>query len=188
MRLAEHLTALRAWRKQCLPGLVKTPRRHSMDARVYGHTTTAMHKLSTPPPPPPRPRPRGAVPKKKKMHPVSFSPTNMETPISRTVGTSATRLSVRLATSWRVNPFRAPKPLPILNPSNVVPQKGFPVVKGLTRTDSQLLQNSQKRADVPTFCEPGVVLGFRKGASTRLTFLQLADDLWILCHSWLRKK
>ena len=34
--------------------LVKTrraPSRHSRDARVYGHTTTAMHKLSTPPPP-----------------------------------------------------------------------------------------------------------------------------------------
>ena len=28
------------------------PSRHSRDARVYGHTTTAMHKLSTPPPPP----------------------------------------------------------------------------------------------------------------------------------------
>ena len=35
--------------------LVKTrraPSRHSRGARVYGHTTTAMHKLSTPPPPP----------------------------------------------------------------------------------------------------------------------------------------
>ena len=32
--------------------LVKTrraPSRHSRGARVYGHTTTAMHKLSTPP-------------------------------------------------------------------------------------------------------------------------------------------
>ena len=41
--------------------LVKTrraPSRHSRDARVYGHTTTAMHKLSTPPrPPSPVPRP-----------------------------------------------------------------------------------------------------------------------------------
>ena len=27
------------------------PSRHSRDARVYGHTTTAMLKLSTPPPP-----------------------------------------------------------------------------------------------------------------------------------------
>ena len=26
------------------------PSRHSRDGRVYGHTTTAMHKLSTPPP------------------------------------------------------------------------------------------------------------------------------------------
>ena len=35
--------------------LVKTrraPSRHSSDARIYGHTTTAMHKLSTPPPTP----------------------------------------------------------------------------------------------------------------------------------------
>ena len=34
--------------------LVKTrraPSGHSRDARIYGHMTTAMHKLSTPPPP-----------------------------------------------------------------------------------------------------------------------------------------
>ena len=40
--------AMSAW-------LVKTrrpPSRHSRDERVCGHTTTAMHKLSTPPPPP----------------------------------------------------------------------------------------------------------------------------------------
>ena len=39
--------AMSAW-------LVKTrraPARHSRDARIYGHTTTAMHKLSTPTPP-----------------------------------------------------------------------------------------------------------------------------------------
>ena len=38
--------------------LVKTRRalsRNRRDARVCGHTTTAMHKLSTPPPPPPLP-------------------------------------------------------------------------------------------------------------------------------------
>ena len=29
------------------------PPRHSRDARVYGHTTTAMHELSYPPPSPP---------------------------------------------------------------------------------------------------------------------------------------
>ena len=28
----------------------RAPFRHSRDARVYGHTTTVMHKLSTPPP------------------------------------------------------------------------------------------------------------------------------------------
>ena len=32
------------------------------------------------------------------------------------------------------NPFRAPEPLPILNPSNFVPKIGFPVVKGLRYT------------------------------------------------------
>ena len=32
---------------------------------------------------------------------------------------------------FRVNPFRAPEPLPILNPSNSVPKNGFPVVRGL---------------------------------------------------------
>ena len=30
-----------------------------------------------------------------------------------------------------LNPFRAPEPLPILNPSNFVPKNGFPVGKGL---------------------------------------------------------
>ena len=58
MRLAERVTALRAWCKQCPPGSVKTgraPSWHGGDARVYGHATTAMHKLSTPPPPPLRP-------------------------------------------------------------------------------------------------------------------------------------
>ena len=37
-------------------------------------------------------------------------------------------------TSRRVN-FRAPKPLPILSPSNFVPQNGFPVVQGLRAID-----------------------------------------------------
>ena len=31
-----------------------------------------------------------------------------------------------------LNPFRAPEPLPILNPSIIVPNNGFPVVKGLS--------------------------------------------------------
>ena len=46
LRLADHLTAFRAWCKQCLPGLVKTrraPSRHSKDARVYGHSTDYGH-------------------------------------------------------------------------------------------------------------------------------------------------
>ena len=38
----------------------RAPYRHSRDARVYGHTTTAMHKLSTPPPPPSNPPPAPA--------------------------------------------------------------------------------------------------------------------------------
>ena len=45
--------AISAW-------LVKTrraPSRHSRNARVYGHTTTAIHKLSTPPPSPVNPLP-----------------------------------------------------------------------------------------------------------------------------------
>ena len=54
MRLAEHLTVLRAGCKQYPAWLVKTrraPSRHGRDARVYGRTTTAMHKLRIPPPP-----------------------------------------------------------------------------------------------------------------------------------------
>ena len=41
------------------------------------------------------------------------------------------QLPYRSARGVGVNPFRAPEPLPILNPSNFVPKKGFPVVKGL---------------------------------------------------------
>ena len=37
-----------------------------------------------------------------------------------------------------VDPFRAPKPLTIINPSNFVPQNGFPVVKGLTQLPNNL--------------------------------------------------
>ena len=33
---------------------------------------------------------------------------------------------------FQVDPFRAPEPLPILNPSNFVPKNGFPVAEGLT--------------------------------------------------------
>ena len=40
-----------------------------------------------------------------------------------------------------LNPFRAPKPLPILKPSNYVPQNGFPVVKGL----SSQIEEPQKK-------------------------------------------
>ena len=52
MRLAEHLTALRTWCKQCLPGWCKPdvlrPGILGMQGSYqYGHTTTAMHKLST---------------------------------------------------------------------------------------------------------------------------------------------
>ena len=59
MRLAQHLTALRTWCKKAMSAWsVKTrraPSRHCRDARVHGHTTTAMHGMSTPPnPPPPR--------------------------------------------------------------------------------------------------------------------------------------
>ena len=59
MRLADHLTALPSRLVQAMPAwLVKTrraPSRRSRDARVYGHTTTVMHKLSTPPHPLPSP-------------------------------------------------------------------------------------------------------------------------------------
>ena len=37
----------------CLVTTRRAPSRHSRDARVYGHTTTAMHELNVPLPPPP---------------------------------------------------------------------------------------------------------------------------------------
>ena len=54
--LAGHLTALRAWCKQCLRGR-HAPSRHCRDAKVYGHTIPAMHEIEYispieyPPPP-----------------------------------------------------------------------------------------------------------------------------------------
>ena len=51
MRLAEHLTALRAWSVNTL----RAPSLHYKEARVDGHTTTAMHDLNEYPPPPPLP-------------------------------------------------------------------------------------------------------------------------------------
>ena len=46
MRLAERLTALRAWCKQNVRMVVENPTcslRHYRDARVYAHLTTAKH-------------------------------------------------------------------------------------------------------------------------------------------------
>ena len=51
MRLAEHLTALRAWSVNTL----RAPSLHYKEARVDGHTTTAMHDLNEYPPPAPPP-------------------------------------------------------------------------------------------------------------------------------------
>ena len=49
MRLAQHLTALRAWCKQCVSGRWKKldmlRSQRCRGARVYGHTTTARHDL-----------------------------------------------------------------------------------------------------------------------------------------------
>ena len=47
---------------------------------------------------------------------------------------------------WRLwlNPFRAPEPLPILDPSNVVPKNGFPVVKGLIENPEEVWQAEKK--------------------------------------------
>ena len=53
-RFDQHLTALRDWCKKTSTWSVKTqraPPRQCRDARVYGHTTAAMHSMSTPPPP-----------------------------------------------------------------------------------------------------------------------------------------
>ena len=51
------------------------------------------------------------------------------------------RLLILIPSKWSLkrplNPFGAPKPLPILNPSNFVPENGFPVVKGLTPLEAQ---------------------------------------------------
>ena len=49
MRLAQHLTALGAWYKQCLHGIIPgVP--HCRDARVYGLTNAAIRDNEYPPP------------------------------------------------------------------------------------------------------------------------------------------
>ena len=52
-RQTPHGASLALGASNACPWLVKTrraPSRYGRDAKVYGHTTTAMHKLSTPPP------------------------------------------------------------------------------------------------------------------------------------------
>ena len=48
-----------------------------------------------------------------------------------------------------VNPFRAPEPLPILNPSNFVPKNGFPVVNGLRHVLSSQIEEPQTKRGAP---------------------------------------
>ena len=50
-----------------------------------------------------------------------------------------------------INPFRAPEPLPILNPGNFVPKNGFPVLKGLIK-ESCREKKSQKKVDACNLC------------------------------------
>ena len=77
----------------CLPPsawLVKTrraPSHHSRDGRVYGHTNTATHKLSTPPPP-------GRGGSARQMHPaLSTLSYKYGNPVSWIVVTSRKRLT-----------------------------------------------------------------------------------------------
>ena len=52
-------------------------------------------------------------------------------------------------TLFTVNPFRTPKPVPILIPSNIIPQNGFPVVKALWPRHDNRKMTSKVR-----FCLP----------------------------------
>ena len=58
-------------------------------------------------------------------------------------------------------PFRAPEPLPILNPSNFVPQNGFPVVKGLTSPERYWDAWVRVRVRVGVRVRDGVGVGVR---------------------------
>ena len=57
--------------------------------------------------------------------------------VRKTTGNSADGSSLKTTRMLKydeycsVNPSGAPEPLPVLNPSNIVPKNGFPVVKGL---------------------------------------------------------
>ena len=49
---------------------------------------------------------------------------------------------------WELDPFRAPEPLRILNPSNFVPKNGFPAVKGLRHSPQKLILEKTKTSAV----------------------------------------
>ena len=52
-------------------------------------------------------------------------------------GTSSFRLKCFLDDGEILDPFKAPEPLPIQNPSNFVPKNGFPVAKGFIPNPSE---------------------------------------------------
>ena len=52
--------------------------------------------------------------------------------LDKRVGTTNLSKSLNQVTTRTLNPFGAPEPPSILNPSNFVPINGFPVVKGLS--------------------------------------------------------
>ena len=70
----------------------------------------------------------------------------------------------------RINPFKAPEPLPILNPSNFVPKNGFPVVKGLRQKKENSLRKRQDRF-LLMFVPRGLFIsGLKRGTSTAVLY------------------
>ena len=47
-----------------------------------------------------------------------------------------------------INPFIAPEPLPILNPSNFVPKNGFSVVKGSSVTSTSIIDKTSQHTEL----------------------------------------
>ena len=86
-----------------------------------------------------------------------------------------------------LNPFRAPEPLPILNPSNFVPKYGFPVVKGLNRVRGTLGlgmgRDMQKKQTAGKIHKKKKTLENRNMFSSFIWYYMSGGSYVIKCHS-----
>ena len=76
-------------------------------------------------------------------------------------------LATTRTSSPGINPFRAPEPLPILNPSNFVPKNGCPVVKGFSCDVSSVLTTISQLHAVVKHCRRKIITVLNDTYTTR---------------------